>query len=153
MSDKWSDIYSLPRTFKPRSSCHLPVREGSSHATREVCFPSGLHPPYTYITAGTIRRSFTYGGSPPPYTQFTTGAAHTRNPTLRKNLCARTLRCHAAMQAHGRDSTNFLDECNDNSVGLLRRIGAVHSYRHSPTSKNQAQYREPTCSILPLPPS
>ena len=37
-------------------------REGFSHATREVCFPSGLHPPYTYITAGTIRRSFTYGG-------------------------------------------------------------------------------------------
>ena len=38
------------------------VREGFSHAAREVCFPSGLHPPYTYITVGTIRRSFTYGG-------------------------------------------------------------------------------------------
>jgi hypothetical protein len=37
-------------------------RKGFSHATREVCFPSGMHPPYTYITAGTIRRSFTYGG-------------------------------------------------------------------------------------------
>jgi hypothetical protein len=36
-----------------------PPREGFSHATREVCFPSGLHPPYTDITAGTIRRIFT----------------------------------------------------------------------------------------------
>ena len=24
-----------------------PRREGFSHAAREVCFPSGLHPPYT----------------------------------------------------------------------------------------------------------
>ena len=38
-------------------------RKGFSHGAREVCFPSGLHPPYTYayFTAGTVRRSFTYG--------------------------------------------------------------------------------------------
>ena len=40
----------------------LAQRKGFSHGAREVCFPSGLHPPYMYFTAGTVRRSFTYGG-------------------------------------------------------------------------------------------
>ena len=41
---------------------HGARRKGFSHGAREVCFPSRLHPPYMYFTAGTVRRSFTYGG-------------------------------------------------------------------------------------------
>jgi hypothetical protein len=40
----------------------MAAREGFSHGARDVCFPSGLYPPYEYFTVGTIRRSFTYGG-------------------------------------------------------------------------------------------